>query len=469
MPSVSMPSYDQVNAAYNQYLGRSASQDEYQTYWANDPNYSQGISTSGEAAQYTQQHPATQQPRMPTFGSPSNTITIPNASAQPRNPPPTAYTPPGQSPYPTGGTPSGYPQGAPPPPPSQHGSGPAPTTPPPGQQPNNWPTPPATGAPGTYQPGSPNDPTMGGLSWIDAALRLAQSTDDPAYWRRVIANDPKAMAGDPSAIAWWQDAIARGDGALAVRNGTLARRNDSSPPPGGGGNTAGNTTQYTDQSTNLLLNAIMQRLTQLQQPIQDPYGDLYAKQALSTVDKLNGDPYTQGDNAALIASYRDPLTQARDAAKQQEAEAMARRGIGPESGVFQHAMAQIDKQYQMGVASGTNQLAVKAVTQKQANQAEQLQILDSLVTQGRMSRQEATARSQEILADAAMPLSIDQQRLQMLLQASGEGTANPSSILTNILQLGQLSNQTNALNNQQGAANASTWMQLMGYFLNNLR
>jgi hypothetical protein len=82
-----------------------------------------------------------------------------------------------------------------------------------------------------------------------------------------------------------------------------------------------------------------------------------------------------------------------------------------------------------------------------------------------MSRQEATARSQEILADSAMPLSVDQQRLQMLLQASGEGTANPSSILSNILQLGQLTNQTNQINNQQGAANASTWAQIISYML----
>lgn len=456
MPSVSMPSYDQVNAAYQQYLGRQASQDEYQTYWANDPNYGAGISGSGEAAQYASQHPATRLPTMP-----SSQLVIPNATAQPRpgsTPPPTPYTPPGQPASPSY---SGSPTGANPQP--GHLVAPPKTGPfVPGA-----PTPPANqpGAPGSFQPGSPNDPSN--VSWIDDALKLAQSTDDPAYWKRVIAADPKAMAGDASAIAYWKARIAQGDGALAVRNGTVQKFNDG----GGnttGANTAGNTTQYSDQSTNLLLNAIMQRLTALQQPIQDPYGDLYAKQALDTVSKLNGDPYTQGDNAALIAQYRDPLTQARDAAKQQEAEAMARRGIDPKSGVFMNAMAQIDKQYQQGISSGTNQLAVKAVAQKQANQAEQLQILDSLVTQGRMSRQEATSRANEILSTAAMPLSVDQQRLQMLLQASGEGQANPSSILSNIMQLGQLTNQTNQINNQQGAANASTWAQIISYMLQGL-
>lgn len=47
-----MNSYDQVNAAYQQYLGRSAGQDEYSNYWANTPNYAQSISSSPEAQAY---------------------------------------------------------------------------------------------------------------------------------------------------------------------------------------------------------------------------------------------------------------------------------------------------------------------------------------------------------------------------------------------------------------------------------
>lgn len=67
--------------------------------------------------------------------------------------------------------------------------------------------------------------TSGG-DWIAQALQQAQSTDDPAYWRGVIAKDPKVAAGDPSAIQYWKERIAIGDGALAVRNGTARKFQD---------------------------------------------------------------------------------------------------------------------------------------------------------------------------------------------------------------------------------------------------
>lgn len=74
---------------------------------------------------------------------------------------------------------------------------------------------PATGAPST-----------GPHAWIDEALKAAQSTDDPSYWYRVIAQDPKVAAGDKSAIDYWKNRIAIGDGAAAVRNGSAQRFND---------------------------------------------------------------------------------------------------------------------------------------------------------------------------------------------------------------------------------------------------
>lgn len=65
-------------------------------------------------------------------------------------------------------------------------------------------------------------PSAGGAQggdWITHALQQAQSTDDPAYWQRVIAQDPKVAAGDQSAIDYWKMRIAQGDGAAAVRSG----------------------------------------------------------------------------------------------------------------------------------------------------------------------------------------------------------------------------------------------------------
>lgn len=52
----------------------------------------------------------------------------------------------------------------------------------------------------------------GTLPWIQQQLAAVNSTDDPNYWAKVIAADPKVAAGDQSAIQYWQHRIATGDG-----------------------------------------------------------------------------------------------------------------------------------------------------------------------------------------------------------------------------------------------------------------
>lgn len=238
---------------------------------------------------------------------------------------------------------------------------------------------------------------------------------------------------------------------------------------GGGGAVPVNTqTQYPDQSTELLLNTVLQRLQELQKPVQDPFGDLYAQKALELVAKLGAAPFSDAESQALITQYRDPLTQARDARKQQITEELGARGFGPTSGVFRSELAQVDDLYQQGIAQGSNALGVRAVQQKQANQAQQMQLLDSLVSMGRMSRQEATQRAQELLQNSAIPMDIDLQRLNALLAASGDNQVNPSSIFSNIAQQQALANQQNQIANQQSQANAATWGQLIGYLLSGL-
>lgn len=89
-----------------------------------------------------------------------------------------------------------------------------------------------TGATGLTGSPTPPPTTTTGLSWIDDALKQAQSTDDVSQWYKYVQADPKAMAGDPSAVAYWKDRIARGDGALAVRNGTVQKFQDGSAASG---------------------------------------------------------------------------------------------------------------------------------------------------------------------------------------------------------------------------------------------
>lgn len=85
----------------------------------------------------------------------------------------------------------------------------------------------------TGQNGLPRD---AGGDWISQALSGAQSTDDPNYWRQVIAADPKVAAGDQSAIDYWKMRIAQGDGAAATRSGAQQPYGASSYGGVGGAN-----------------------------------------------------------------------------------------------------------------------------------------------------------------------------------------------------------------------------------------
>ncbi len=71
----STPTYENVNNAYQQYLGRSAGQDEYSNFWANTPTYLSGIQNSAEAQAYKNR------PSEPTGAAPSNGPTGGNYAA----------------------------------------------------------------------------------------------------------------------------------------------------------------------------------------------------------------------------------------------------------------------------------------------------------------------------------------------------------------------------------------------------
>lgn len=316
-------------------------------------------------------------------------------------------------------------------------------------------------------------PTTGGAfdttGWVSSQLAAAQSTDDQTYWVDHINSDPNVMnpATRDSALGWWADAIARGDGALAVRNGTLQRRQDGGSSSGGGGTTAlqpyvasgPNPGGYTDPSSMLYLNQVMQRLAQVQQPQDNGLMDLLKQLATAQVNKLQQAPYSAADDAALITKYRDPLNTARDTAKQQAALDMSRRGIGPTSGVYQERMAQIDQSYVKGVAQGANQMGVDAVTKKNADAMQSLQILSSLLTAQNTQTDRANALSDQAVNLAKMFPDFDAARLDQLLRAGGDTSG--SSAISNLTSLGNLNLNAINSNNATEAANSAAWGKLL--------
>lgn len=312
------------------------------------------------------------------------------------------------------------------------------------------PTAPAAPNPNSYQ-------LMGGAP-IDAGSILR-------FYDQYLGRVPNAeevyyASGHPGGAVALEDFIKNSpeaqSRATAGRQKTIGPA--ATPPPNP------TATPYENSSQSLLLNAALQRLSQLQQPIDHSNEDLYAKYALDRVQQLSGAPFTDTQSAALLTKNMEPLTRARDAAKQQAGEELARRGFTPSSGVFLNKMQQIDAAYQKGVAGVTNNLNVQGIDQAQKNAAMQLQILDSLVNMGKMSRQEADLRSQQIVQTAGIPFDTDLRTLQAMTAAAGGQDA--SSLIASLTGLGKLNLTGTEMNNRNDAANAEMINTVVSYILN---
>lgn len=209
--------------------------------------------------------------------------------------------------------------------------------------------------------------------------------------------------------------------------------------------------------TDVYTNEILTRLDQLRQPINDPVKPLYDKMSLDRIANLGGDPYTSGEDAALRAKYMSPLTEARDAALTRNREQMGARNLLPSSGLRFAQDNTIEGNYEHAVAGGSNDLAVRAIDEKQKRQREQLDVLTNMLGMNRTGRAEDTLQFQDLLQTAKRLPELDQQTLDYLLRAAGDpGSANTT--------LGQLTGatQTNQINQQnQNQQNAQMWGQII--------
>lgn len=234
----------------------------------------------------------------------------------------------------------------------------------------------------------------------------------------------------------------------------------------GGGSGSGAGAGYTDPSSQLFINELLSRMQSLRQPVNDPMAPLYQLQALSRVQNLAQAPYTGADDAALVAKYMNPLTQARDAALQQNKERIGARGMLPTSGLLDELNKGTNASYQQGVAYGSNDLAVRAVDERQRRQQEQLSVLSDLLNLGKSQRSEENARGQEIVNLASQLPAMDERRLAALLQASGDNApaANASS---NLLNQGSQNLSQQLLHANDQASRDSAWGEFFGMLLNN--
>jgi hypothetical protein len=182
---------------------------------------------------------------------------------------------------------------------------------------------------------------------------------------------------------------------------------------------------------------------------------------------LNAAPYTDPESAALVAQYRNPATQARDAALQQQQESLARYGYLPSSGLAQKQRADIQNTYQQGIAQASNDLAVRAVGQKQQNAQEQLAILASLMGNETSMRNEDLQRTLESVQTAQLLPQLQQSQLQSLITASNPGT-DQTAALSALMQMLGLNQHQNQIDQGNQQANAAAWGQYLAYVLQNL-
>lgn len=219
-----------------------------------------------------------------------------------------------------------------------------------------------------------------------------------------------------------------------------------------------------DPNASLLWNTVLSRLAQLQQPVDTTAQDAFIKAALSRVGQLDQAPFTDQQSAALLTQNMEPLTQARDSAKQQAAEQLSRRGITPDSGVFIDTMNKIDQAYERGVANVTNTLNVKGIDQATANQNAKLSILNSIVdmTNATAARQEAM--NQQLIPTAATLTNYDTSTLNSLINASNTG--NPDALISALTGVGNLGINNQTQLNSQSAASSAALAQLIYALMN---
>lgn len=242
----------------------------------------------------------------------------------------------------------------------------------------------------------------------------------------------------------------------------MAGGQSSSYPAGGASGTG-----YGDPNADLFVNEVLSRLQALHTPINDPYRDLLQKMGLERVDALGGAPYTAGEDAALRAQYMDPLSQARDSALERRTEQLGRYGYLPSSGLFQDQLGEIEQGYQGAVGKASNDLAVRAIDEKQRRGDEQLDILGQLLGVSTAARGEQDARGREAVTTANLLPMMDERRLGQMLQASDSGGQQQQMLLSTLMQLMNAQQQQANYNQQNSQQDSAAWGQYLGYLLQN--
>jgi hypothetical protein len=270
----------------------------------------------------------------------------------------------------------------------------------------------------------------------------------------------------------------------------------------GGPQAPGN--QYSDPYTQFLEMLLKGRIGNLGQPVNDPYRQQYMdamsrrSAALTAaepdyqtlvgsmrnrVTDLRGPGYTGAENEAVRTGALDPIEQDRQAARQRVIERLAARGITLESGIAQQALNDVDKAFDGMRATTQTTLTTSDLQRRegrnqradametgiydigQARSREQLDVFSAMQVLEGMMQAEQDAREREQLSIGGALADLGPQRLQLAMQAAGMG-GNPSSNFSSLLGLAGL-NQNAALLNQRNSGQLWSGIGQAAYYLSN--
>jgi hypothetical protein len=312
---------------------------------------------------------------------------------------------------------------------------------------------------------SPSGQSGGGRS-LDDAYILSQIknwavmngadpslANDPNYWLGRIKQTGGLGADN---LQYWQNA---GVGPTAFFNNPTRETN------GGYANNRANPGGYDDPSTMAFFNQLLSRLDQLNQPINDPAQTAFANTTMDAVQRLLAAPYSGADTQALITSMMNPLAQSRDQQLAQNKERISARGMLPSSGLLDELNKSTNNSYDQAVATGGNQLAVNGINLQRSNLLAALQALSGLVSTNRANRSEQNSLYDQAVQLASVFPEFDNQRLAMLLQASGEGASSPSSVISGLNGTGTLGLNAANISSYLNGSRSSSLGQAIGYLI----
>lgn len=215
--------------------------------------------------------------------------------------------------------------------------------------------------------------------------------------------------------------------------------------------------QYSDPHTKLLEELMLARINSLQSG-----NDAGLQRLMSFLEQrfndLQGPGFTGAEQEVLRTQALDPIERDRAAAKKRVLERISAMGHTAESGVAQQLLNEVDKAFDAERATSQNVLATTELNRREGRSQQAGQIASSMY-------EIPQARAREALGYAGGLADLGPQRLQLAMQAAGMG-GNPSSMFQNLMQLAQL-NQNSALLDQQNSGALWSGLGSLAYTLMN--